>query len=248
MSQPPTAGPPPITGGHTILIVDDEPLARQRLRDLLTELGGVEIVGEAGNGRDAITLAQQLAADVVLLDIAMPVMDGLEATKRIKAQMDIPILALTASSMKGDQRIIEEICDRHLSKPIALPDLARALRDYLQIKPMAEAPASTAASEVEESESAPSDEALARWPELAGNLRREHSDVWPRLCDSPNITEVEEFAARLGEWATEFEAAPLARYAHTLQQHVENFDVEGMMETLKTFEEIVAQIEAQVLR
>ena len=74
-----------------VLIVDDEPLARQRLRDLLSDSGDsdIDIVGECSNGRDACTEAQQLNADVVLMDISMPLLDGLEAAQHL-AQLDSP--------------------------------------------------------------------------------------------------------------------------------------------------------------
>ena len=68
-----------------ILIADDEPLARQRLRDLLAEVGSHEVVGEAANGREAIELVDALSPDVVLLDIAMPVLDGLEAARHMSS-------------------------------------------------------------------------------------------------------------------------------------------------------------------
>jgi two-component system, LytTR family, response regulator AlgR len=72
-----------------VLIVDDEPLARERLRALLGECGNVEIVGEAGNGREAVEAAARLAPELMLLDIRMPLMDGLEAARHI-ADFDTP--------------------------------------------------------------------------------------------------------------------------------------------------------------
>jgi two-component system, LytTR family, response regulator AlgR len=72
-----------------VLIVDDEPLARERLRALLRECGNVEIVGEAGNGREAVEAAARLAPELMLLDIRMPLMDGLEAARHI-ADFDTP--------------------------------------------------------------------------------------------------------------------------------------------------------------
>jgi YesN/AraC family two-component response regulator len=62
-----------------ILIVDDESLARQRMRDLLSDIGEYEIVGEAVNGSEAIEKSVTLKPDLLLIDIRMPVMDGLEA-------------------------------------------------------------------------------------------------------------------------------------------------------------------------
>jgi hypothetical protein len=64
-----------------LLVVDDEPLARERLIAMLGEFPDVEVAGEAGNGREAVEKALALGVDALLLDIAMPVMDGLEAAR-----------------------------------------------------------------------------------------------------------------------------------------------------------------------
>jgi DNA-binding NarL/FixJ family response regulator len=79
-----------------VLIVDDEPLARQRLRDLLLALPGVRVVGEAHDGRQAIDACEQLRPDVVLLDIAMPQRDGLDILKALKGEFPkLPVLMLS---------------------------------------------------------------------------------------------------------------------------------------------------------
>ena len=59
-----------------VLIVDDEPIARQVMREYLEDLAGVEIAGEAGTGREAVALVERTRPDVVLLDLQMPEMDG----------------------------------------------------------------------------------------------------------------------------------------------------------------------------
>ena len=66
-----------------VLIVDDHTLFRKGLRSLLEHLTGMEVVGEAPTGPEAVILAQELVPDVVLMDIQMPVMSGIEATKQI---------------------------------------------------------------------------------------------------------------------------------------------------------------------
>jgi len=66
-----------------VLVVDDEPLARERLAGMLAEIADCTLAGEADNGRDAVEKAEALAVDVLLLDIAMPVMDGLEAARHL---------------------------------------------------------------------------------------------------------------------------------------------------------------------
>jgi DNA-binding NarL/FixJ family response regulator len=69
----------------TLLVVDDQVLIRTAVVDLLRSSGEIEVVGEAVNGREAVRLARELHPDVVLMDIRMPVMDGIEATSTIRA-------------------------------------------------------------------------------------------------------------------------------------------------------------------
>ncbi len=69
-----------------VLIVDDVPQVRRELRTLLPLLDRIDIVGEAENGQNAIELAAALQPDVVLMDVEMPIVDGLTATRLIKAQ------------------------------------------------------------------------------------------------------------------------------------------------------------------
>ncbi len=79
-----------------VLIVDDHTLVRDGIRALLALVADIDVVGEAANGREAIEKMQSLAPNVVLMDLAMPVMGGLEATRRIRRQFPgIKVLALT---------------------------------------------------------------------------------------------------------------------------------------------------------
>ena len=79
-----------------VLIVDDHAIVRDGIRALLGNAGDMQVVGEAGSGRDAIALAQRLSPDVILMDIAMPDLGGLEATLAIrKERPDAKILVLS---------------------------------------------------------------------------------------------------------------------------------------------------------
>jgi DNA-binding NarL/FixJ family response regulator len=80
-----------------VVLAEDHVLVREGIRQFLEETGGIEVVGEAGDGAEVVCLARQLAPDVALMDINMPGVTGLEATRRIKEQFPgVKVLVLTA--------------------------------------------------------------------------------------------------------------------------------------------------------
>ncbi|MGA8864997.1 MAG: LytTR family DNA-binding domain-containing protein [Gallionella sp.] len=113
-----------------VFIVDDEPPARNRLRDLLNDCSqqlALEVVGEAGNGREALDKLAEINADVVLLDIRMPQMDGIELAQHLNKLPKPPVVIFTtaydAYAIKAfDLRVID-----YLLKPIRLGRLFEAL-------------------------------------------------------------------------------------------------------------------------
>jgi CheY-like chemotaxis protein len=89
--------------GLRILIVDDHTGFRQAVRQILGSSGKYQVCGEAANGQEAVAQALQLRPNLIILDISMPVMDGLSAAKRLKALLpDIPILMLSSFQEMGE--------------------------------------------------------------------------------------------------------------------------------------------------
>jgi two-component system response regulator AlgR len=110
-----------------ILIADDEHLARARLRGLLEAEPGIEVVGEAADGRDAVLKAQNLGAEVLLLDIRMPVMDGLEAAQHIASLDPQPAVIFCTAYDQYAVAAFEAQALDYLVKPIRRDRLLEAI-------------------------------------------------------------------------------------------------------------------------
>lgn len=110
-----------------LLIADDEALARERLRQLVDKLPDWEVVGEAGDGRGVLTLAQRENPDVVLLDIRMPGMDGLEAARHLSQFDTPPAVIFTTAYDHYAIAAFDAQAAGYLLKPVRGERLAEAL-------------------------------------------------------------------------------------------------------------------------
>ena len=111
-----------------VLIVDDEPPARERLRRLLGELGDFEVAAEAGTGEQAVRLAGELHPDVVLLDVRMPGMNGLEAARHIALLPEPPAVVFTTAYDAYAVDAFDAQAVGYLLKPVRAEKLGAALR------------------------------------------------------------------------------------------------------------------------
>jgi two-component system response regulator AlgR len=110
-----------------VLIVDDEPPARERLRSLLAEIADVEVIGEAANGYEALREGHDLAPDVVLLDVRMPGMDGLEAARHLNVLDEPPAVIFTTAYDQYAVEAFQAHAVGYLLKPVHKEQLAAAL-------------------------------------------------------------------------------------------------------------------------
>ena len=116
-----------------ILVVEDQEDNRQILRDLL---GSADYeMDEAENGQEAIDAVAKQRPDLILMDIQLPIMDGYEATRRIKADpatKNIPIIVVTSYALSGDEGKAREAgCDAYVTKPYSPRQLLAKIREYL---------------------------------------------------------------------------------------------------------------------
>jgi DNA-binding NarL/FixJ family response regulator len=125
-----------------ILIADDHKIIREGLRALIEKKPGMEVIGEVENGRKAVQLVQELLIDIIVMDIAMPDLNGIEATRQIVARA--PSIKVIALSMHSDKRFVVEMlkagASGFLLKDCAFEELiyainaVRANRTYLSPK------------------------------------------------------------------------------------------------------------------
>lgn len=115
----------------SVLLADDHTVVRQGLRSLLSAEVDIEVVGEAENGRQAVQMVQRLSPDIVVMDIAMPQLNGLEAARQIIRE-GLPTKILMLSSY-GDDEYVQQLAalgaSGYLMKQTAATDLIKAIRE-----------------------------------------------------------------------------------------------------------------------
>ena len=112
---------------HKVLIVDDEPPARALLRSLVSEAEGFEVAGEAENGQRALELCDSLQPDIVLLDVRMPGIDGLEVARHLAALPEPPAVIFVTAFDEYALQAFESEAIAYLLKPIRAEKLRAAL-------------------------------------------------------------------------------------------------------------------------
>ena len=127
------------TGRPRVLVVDDYPDAREMYSEYL-EFSGFDVI-QAVNGMEALQRAIDAAPDIILMDLSLPVMDGWEATRRLKEDArtnSIPVVALTGHALAGiSEGAMKAGCDAFVTKPCLPEDLVKEIRRVLERAPQA---------------------------------------------------------------------------------------------------------------
>jgi len=111
-----------------VLVVDDEAPARERLTDLVAGLEGFEIAGEAADGREALEMVERLAPDIVLMDIRMPGIDGVEAARHLATMDRPPAVIFTTAYDEYTLQAFDAAATGYILKPVRRERLEKALR------------------------------------------------------------------------------------------------------------------------
>lgn len=117
-----------------ILIVDDEPLARERLNEMIKQMDEHEAIGNAKNGREAVEFCNQHAVDIVLMDIAMPLMDGLEAARHLSESENPPAVVFCTAYDDHALAAFEAAAVDYVLKPVRQERLTEALKRAVLVR------------------------------------------------------------------------------------------------------------------
>lgn len=220
-----------------VLVVDDNRINRHLVRDMLEPAGLVVL--EASDGGEALSRARSERPDLVLMDIRMPVMDGFTcrtAMHQDPALADIPVVALTASVMPGDAgRIRETGFDGFLQKPVSRQVLLEELARFLDH----ERDDVAADDDGSDSEPPPPVTDAAERRLLRDRMDEAFRQHWGEVRGSGDPEQLRVFASDLRTWAKQERVPEVIRYAETLLEDIEAFDLDGVHERLEQYPELL---------
>jgi signal transduction histidine kinase/DNA-binding NarL/FixJ family response regulator len=220
-----------------VLVVDDIATNRLLIKEFLRPTRLTPI--EAENGEAALIQAKAHHPAVILMDLRMPVLDGVAAMRRLRLDSDlqsIPVIALTASGLKEEQeKMMQEGFAGYLSKPIQKETLFRELSRFIDhSKAIADPDLPVAVS------SAAADTDLL--PEVIELLEGRFMQEWRQSRQDLFFEEIGAFGNRLAELGAAHALAIVKNYGQELSAHAQHFDVEKMNLTLNAYPEMIAAI------
>ncbi|MCP5049388.1 MAG: response regulator [bacterium] len=231
-----------------VLVVDDVPMNRGLLKEYLDQTP-IRVL-EAQNGKEALEMAVKHRPHVVLMDSKMPVMDGREATRRLKADKElkeIPVIMITASVLKDQRKKIQDCgSDGFMYKPVSKFDLIVELMRFIPytIRPEREPvvkPGTGSGQTIRKSLSPGEREEFSR---LLTHLRSHAlTHRWQLLCETLIFDEVEDFAKEMTQLDKTYRSGILSRWGQRLFNDLQTFNLERIQESLTSFPHMIREIE-----
>jgi two-component system sensor histidine kinase EvgS len=223
----------------TVLIVDDVATNRLLVKEFLLQTQLLPI--EAENGHDAVILSKRHRPDVILMDLRMPVMSGLEAMKQIAvdpATASIPVIVLTASSMAEEkERMMAQGFAGYLTKPIRKSTLFHELTRFI-------AHTRKDGGKMDDQPIGMDPIDPKRLPEVIEKLDNRYMGLWTQVRKNLFFEDIGDFAGKIKDLGEQFDLNILKTYGDTLGAHVEHFDVEQMNTALDAFPRMTETIKS----
>jgi CheY-like chemotaxis protein len=227
-----------------VLIVDDIDYNRELLKGMFDNTN--LIIFEAENGLQAVEMSLIEFPDIILMDIKMPVMDGIDATKLIKGNIvtsGIPIIAITASGVKEDEDFIFSNCDGYIRKPVSYDELFNELLKFLDFDEK-NLSLNLNADFSDFNISIENDFSKIPAPkELIETLKILVEDRISNLIDYFVLDEIEKFVQEILNIGNEYSYIRLINFAEELISDIQTFDIEQIERKLKNMKKFINEIE-----
>ena len=222
-----------------ILVVDDIFVNRQLVRNFLEDFSNLIII-EAENGKLALEAVEENRPDLILMDIKMPVMNGVEAIQILKSNnktKDIPIIALTASAFEQTKTEVIDSCDGYLQKPVSRKNLIEKISEFLNYK------VESKQLDIEESQS--ENEVRLSLSNVRILIKSIASDTMKKLEDLIEVIDVAEtvrLAKQIKSLGKEYEYKPLYLWGRDLEIYADRFDIDKIISLLKQFPDLMDEL------
>ncbi|MCP4213409.1 MAG: response regulator, partial [bacterium] len=235
----------------SLLLVDDEPLNRILLIKYL-DAHNIRFI-EAQNGREALEMAEIHCPGLILLDMKMPDMDGREVVRRLKLNpqlRQIPVIIVTAAALvELEQSIKKAGADSYLTKPVSQKDLVIEMMNFLPYSVVDtdetdEVPTDAASAAGDKQSGTLSSESAEQLAHLTAVLRKDYYTTWQSLKKTFFLDDLQQFAQDLEELGEGFKVPELKEWAGKLMRNVDNYDMQKVALTMKTFPGLIDRLEA----
>jgi PAS domain S-box-containing protein len=227
----------------TILVVDDTEQNRNFIRDALKD-SGINVI-EASDGEEAYSLAKNRIPNLVITDIRMPGMDGLQLLNKLKGDdnlKDIPVIAYSASALKDQkEKILRNNFAGFLTKPVSLTDLFAEIMKFIP-HTVVDGTKSTQLSN-----DSVSDTRVTDLPELLHSLESDFNDTWKTFEIRQPISEIRTFGENLVALGNKHNSGLIKDYGCRLRNAAENFNIETILRLIKYYPVMVEILKNQRL-